>query len=166
MSKQSSELFIEEYHKRYGLNYSIIRFGSVFGPKASKKNGLTRIINTAIKEKKIYYNGTRKAIRRFIYVKDAARASAEVLKKKYNGKNLLLTGKSQIKITKVLNQVSKIFKINKKPVFGNIRDQGHYDVNPYSYIPKKDVKMKIKNTINLKRGILEIIKEIKNGKKK
>ena len=76
------------------------------------------------------------------------------------------TGKSQIKITKVLNQVSKIFKINKKPVFGNIRDQGHYDVNPYSYIPKKDVKMKIKNTINLKRGILEIIKEIKNGKKK
>ena len=81
VSKQSSELFVEEYNKRYGLNYSIIRFGSVFGPKASKKNGLTRIINTAIKKNKIYYNGTKRAIRRFIYVKDAARGSAEVLKK-------------------------------------------------------------------------------------
>ena len=165
VSKQSSELFVEEYNKRYGLNYSIIRFGSVFGPKASKKNGLTRIINTAIKKNKIYYNGTKRAVRRFIYVKDAARGSAEVLKKKYNNKNLLITGDNSIKISKVLHEVAKIFKIKKKAIYGNQRDKGHYDVNPYSYVPKKDVKLKIKSTISLKHGILEIIKEIKKKNK-
>ena len=161
VSKQSSELFIEEYHKRHGLNYSILRFGSVFGPRASKENGLSKIINKALREKKIYYSGTKKAIRNFIYVKDAARASAEVLKKKYNNKNLLLAGNSSIKIKNILNQVSKILKIKKKPIFGNLTNKGHYDVNPYSYVPKKDIKMKIKSTITLKNGILELIRELK-----
>ena len=165
VSKQSSELFIEEYHKRYRLNYSIIRFGSVFGPKSSKKNGLTKIINKALKEKKIHYSGTKKAIRRFIYVKDAAYASAEIIKKKYNSKNLLLTGNKPIKIIKVLDQVSKILKIKKKFTFGNLTDKGHYDVSPYSYVPKKDDKIRIKSTITLKEGILELIKEIKNEKR-
>ena len=45
------------------------------------------------------------------------RLTAEIIKKKYNGKNILITGNSQIKITKVLKEVAKITKINKKPIF-------------------------------------------------
>ena len=86
------------------------------------------------------------------------------MKKKYNNKNLLLTGDNSIKISKVLHEVAKIFKIKKRAIYGNQRDKGHYDVNPYSYVPKKDVKLKIKSTISLKHGILEIIKEIKKNK--
>ncbi len=165
VSKQASELFITEYKKRYGLDYSIIRFGSVFGPKGSKKNGLSKIISKALKEKKIYYSGTKNAVRRFIYVKDAVRLTAEIIKKKYNGKNILITGNSQIKITKVLKEVAKITKINKKPIFGNLKNEGHYDISPYNYTPIKDTKIKIKNTITLKKAILELIEEIKNEKR-
>ena len=161
VSKQSSELFIAEYKKRFGLDYSIIRCGSIFGPKSSKRNGLSKIINKAIKNKKIYYSGTKNAVRSFLYVKDAAHASAEILKKKYNGKNLLITGSSKIKITKVLKKISKIMKLNKKPVFGNKKNEGHYDVNPYSYVPLKDKKIKIKNSITLDEGINELIMELK-----
>ena len=86
-------------------------------------------------------------------------------KKKYNSKNLLLTGNKTIKIIKVLDQVSKILKIKKKFTFGNLTDKGHYDVSPYSYVPKKDDKIRIKSTLTLKEGILELIKEIKNEKR-
>mgnify|MGYP006076400317 CR=1 FL=1 len=166
VSKQSSELFIEEYYKKFGLNYSIIRFGSVFGPRASKKNGLSKIIHKALVEKKIFYSGTKKAVRKFIYVKDAARGGVEVLKKKYNNKNLLLTGNSSTKITDVLKKISLILKIKKKPTFSNSISEGHYNISPYSYIPKKDLKMKIKNTISLKDGIFELIKDIKKNEQK
>ncbi len=165
ISKQSSELFIAEYKKRYGLNYSIIRFGSVFGPKASKKNGLSKIIYKALKERKIYYSGTKNAARRFIYVKDAVRKTADVINKKYNGKNILITGSKQLKITKVLQEVADITKLRKKPVFGNLKHAGHYDITPYSYVPIKDTKIAIKNTITLKKAILELIEEIKNEKR-
>tara|TARA_A100000164_G_scaffold374918_1_gene408876 strand:- start:213 stop:1085 length:873 start_codon:yes stop_codon:yes gene_type:complete len=165
VSKQSSELFIAEYKKRYGLNYSIIRFGSVFGPKASKKNGLTKIVHKALREKKIYYSGTKNAVRSFIYVKDAVRKTAEMIKNKYNGKNILITGSNQIKITEVLKEVAKITKIRKKPTFGNLQNEGHYDISPYNYAPIKDTKIKTKNTITLKKAILELIEEIKHEKR-
>ena len=165
VSKQSSELFIAEYKKRYGLNYSIIRFGSVFGPKASKKNGLSKIVHKAFREKKLYYSGTKNAVRRFVYVKDAVRETAEIIKNKYNGKNILITGSNQIKITEVLKKVAKIAKLRKKPTFGNLKNEGHYDISPYNYTPIKDTKIKIKNTITLKKAILELIKEIKHEKR-
>lgn len=166
VSKQSSELFIEEYFKKFGLKYSIIRFGSVFGPRASKKNGLSKIIHKALAEKKIFYSGTKKAVRKFIHVKDAARGSVEALKSKYNNKNLLLTGNNAIKIIEVLKNVSKILNIKKKPTFSNSTSEGHYNITPYSYVPKKDLKIKIKNTISLKDGILELIKDIKKNEQK
>ena len=117
-------------------------------------------------EKKIFYSGTKKAVRKFIYVKDAARGGVEVLKKKYNNKNLLLTGNSSTKITDVLKKISLILKIKKKPTFSNSISEGHYNISPYSYIPKKDLKMKIKNTISLKDGIFELIKDIKKNEQK
>ncbi|HNW93643.1 MAG TPA: NAD(P)-dependent oxidoreductase, partial [bacterium] len=33
-SKQAAELFIEEYRQRYGLRYTILRYGSLYGPRA------------------------------------------------------------------------------------------------------------------------------------
>ena len=43
-SKQSSELYIEEYHKLYNLNYTILRYGSLYGPRSNQSNSIYRII--------------------------------------------------------------------------------------------------------------------------
>ena len=85
VSKQSSELFIEEYYKRRKLPYTILRFGTVYGPGSSNNNGLKKIVYKAIKEKKLEYSGSKNAERRFLHVSDAVNA---VLKhfKKYNYK--------------------------------------------------------------------------------
>ncbi|MDA9252868.1 NAD(P)-dependent oxidoreductase [Flavobacteriaceae bacterium] len=36
-TKQASELIIENYQKVYDLNYTILRYGSLYGPRAGKK---------------------------------------------------------------------------------------------------------------------------------
>ncbi len=64
-SKKAAEDYIEEYHKTYGLEYTILRFGSVYGENADKNNGILKIIKTAIKNKKLIYGGTRKAERKY-----------------------------------------------------------------------------------------------------
>ena len=63
VSKQASELYIEEFSKTFNLNYTILRFGSIYGPRADKRNGLSRIISTALKTGLVKYSGTAKAIR-------------------------------------------------------------------------------------------------------
>ena len=48
-SKQASEAYIEEYQKIYGLDYTILRYGSLYGPRADETNGLYRVVQSALK---------------------------------------------------------------------------------------------------------------------
>ena len=47
-TKQACELLIKEYNKMYGLNYSILQLGSVYGPGAERTNLISRLIHEAI----------------------------------------------------------------------------------------------------------------------
>ena len=49
-SKRAAEDFILEYSKKYNLKFTILRYGSLFGKRSNKKNGLYRIIINAIKK--------------------------------------------------------------------------------------------------------------------
>ena len=46
-SKQSSESFIEEYNKQYNLEYTILRYGSIYGPRSNTSNGIYRIVDSS-----------------------------------------------------------------------------------------------------------------------
>ena len=41
-SKQAAENYIEEYYKKFKLNYTILRYGSLYGPGAGTNNGLSK----------------------------------------------------------------------------------------------------------------------------
>ena len=53
-SKRAAESFVEEYRKKYNLEFTILRFGSVYGFRASKENTINKIIDVALKKKKNY----------------------------------------------------------------------------------------------------------------
>ena len=63
-----------------------------------------------------YTGGTSSAVRRYVNVKkDAAKKLVASLNKEVKNKNVLITGKKKIKITKVMNLLSKMLKIESKP---------------------------------------------------
>ena len=78
-SKQAAERFIETYHERYGLDYSILRYGSLYGRRADARNGIYRMLHEAVDRHSITYHGSGEAIREYIHVEDAARMSVQVL---------------------------------------------------------------------------------------
>ena len=39
-SKQAAEHYVEEYQRSYGLDYTILRYGSLYGPRSDNRNGL------------------------------------------------------------------------------------------------------------------------------
>ena len=57
-----------EYSKVYNLNFTILRFGSIYGPRSNLKNGLLKIVYDSIKKKKLIYRGTNKAVRSYIHI--------------------------------------------------------------------------------------------------
>lgn len=43
-SKQACELYIENYHDMFGLEYTILRYGSLYGPRADRRNAINRFV--------------------------------------------------------------------------------------------------------------------------
>ena len=161
ISKQASELYIEEYNKRFSLDYTILRFGTVYGVRSSKKNNLTKIINNALKKNVLKYTGgTASAVRRYINVKDAAKASFEILNSKFKNKNVLITGKKKVKITTIMRLLSEMLNIKSKPKYKKIAKYGHYNTTPYTYRKKPEIKYFPKRNVEIKKGLISLINEL------
>ena len=97
-SKKSVESFIDEYNKKDKLKYTILRFGSVYGNDSDPRNGIKKLLMSAVKDKTIIYGGTSKAERRFLHVDDAANASIMILKNKFINKRVLITEIKKLKL--------------------------------------------------------------------
>ena len=54
VSKQASELMTAEYGKVFKLKYTILRYGSIYGPRSNLNNGLFKIVYDAVKKKKLF----------------------------------------------------------------------------------------------------------------
>ena len=78
-SKQAAEHYVEEYQRAFDLDFTILRYGSLYGPRADATNGLYRIVRDALARGSISYAGNPESIREYIHVEDAARASVVVL---------------------------------------------------------------------------------------
>lgn len=132
-SKRAAEDYIKEFNHSLGINFTILRYGTVYGLRSGNNNSVTNIINYTKKNKKILYPGDKKSIRRYIHVKDAAEASVKILNNKYKNKCILLTGKKSIKIISFLKTLKKILKIKSKIKFMSKKRYGHYISKPASY---------------------------------
>ncbi len=164
VSKKSSEFFLEEFYKRNKLNYTVLRFGTIYGKNSSNKNGLKKIIFTAIEKKKLEYFGSLKSKRRYLHIDDAIFACIKTIEKKYDNKNILITGKKIVKVRKVLKIVSDKLNLKKRMIFKNTKGLGHYDSNPYTYKAKKEEKFNFTSPKKIEHGIDELISYLKNLK--
>ena len=141
-SKRAADDYVEEFYKSYKLNYTILRYGSVYGSRSDKSNGVRKILDKAIWEKKITYMGNSKTVREYINVLDAARASADILKKSFKNKCIILTGYKSFKINKVLEFLASTLNIDSKIIFKNEKNNQHYIKKPSPYLMKRGKKFK------------------------
>jgi len=161
-SKRASDDYVEEFYKSYKLNYTILRYGSVYGSRSDKSNGVRKILDKAIWEKKIIYTGSSKAVRKYINVLDAARASVDVLKKSFKNKCIILTGHKSFKINEVLKFLANTLNIDSKIIFKNEKNSQHYIKKLNPYLMKRGKKFKFTKMIDFKKGINFLIKELKH----
>jgi len=162
-SKQASESYVEEYHRVYGLDYTILRYGSLYGPRADNSNGLYRIVKSALDESIVKYSGDVNSMREYIHVEDAAKASVDILTNEFKNENIVLTGQEPMRVIEMLNMLAEILGLNKKSIkFIEDSYEGHYIRTPYAYQPKLGKKYIPPVHVDLGQGLLQIIDDISN----
>ena len=165
VSKHACEMLIEEYHKSFNINYTILRFGTIFGTRATGDNSVMRSLKQAYENKKIMLQGDGEEIREFIHVIDAAKAAAMVMNKKYYGENLLITGLNRMKISELMSIIKEIFnnKISIKYIGGK---KGHYKFTPHTFKSKSNKKILLDSYHDIGEGLIEILNEFESIKLK
>jgi UDP-glucose 4-epimerase len=159
-SKHSSELFIEEYQRAFGVPYTILRYGSLYGLRSNHSNGVYRIVRRALEDGEIVYEGHPEALREYIHVEDAARSSVEMLQPQYENQHVMLTGHKPMRVYDFLHLLGEMLGIEDKVRFIENTQPGHYVRTPYSYNPKIGLKYSPPFHVDLGQGVLNLVEEI------
>ena len=161
-TKQACEAYIEEYERRFGLAYTILRYGSLYGPRADASNGVHRLLRQAATDGKVTVVGEPGDSREYIHVEDAARLSVSAAGEEHRNQHLVVTGAHPTRLADLLTMFSEILgrplEIEySEPAQGDVT--GHYHVTPYSFSPRVGRKLTSSYYVDMGQGVLQMLEE-------
>ena len=159
-SKFAAENYVEEYSRAFNLNYTVLRYGSLYGPRSDEHNGVWRIIKGAIENGEVNYEGSIEAMREYIHVVDAATASVAALNDEFCNQHVVLTGQEPMRVMDFLKMIAEILGLEQDVKFSESEHSGHYIRTPYAYLPKLGRKYVPPMHVDLGQGLLQLIDEI------
>lgn len=162
-SKAACENYIDAYQRQYGLDYTILRYGTLYGTRADEKNSVGRFIKEAMSEARIIYAGDGSEIREYINVLDAAQASVEILSDEFRNEHVIFTGHYPMKVMELFIMIKEMLKkdirfefIPPKP--GDLT--AHYTITPYTFTPKIGKKYVKHYYTDMGQGLLQCMQEV------
>jgi len=104
-TKMVAENIIKDLHRLNGLDYSILRLGTTYGPHMRKELAIYIFIEQALNNKPLTIHGSGKQTRCFIYIDDLVDGLVNVLKKGVSGETLNLATEEELSILEVADMV-------------------------------------------------------------
>lgn len=155
ITKLASEKYLYYYKKIYNLNYVILRYGNVYGPRQNAKGeaGVVSIfLEKMLKNVQPVINGTGRQTRDFVFVKDVALANARALK--FPESDVFnISSNTETTVIKLFDLINNYFGKKFKKVFGPPKIGEQY--RSYLSNGKANKIFKWKPETNLNDGLKE-----------
>ncbi len=159
-TKQSCELLIENYNEVFGLPYTILRYGSLYGPRVDERNFIYQIVKKALTEKKIVREGDGEEIREYIHVSDAAKGSVQVLSDEFVNQYVIITGNQQMKVKDLLTMIREMLDNKVEIKYVKPSHNYHYEITPYTFAPRIAKRIVSSAYVDLGQGLLKCIQSV------
>ncbi|MDR3253741.1 MAG: SDR family NAD(P)-dependent oxidoreductase [Endomicrobium sp.] len=158
IAKNSVEGYIKFYSAVHRLDYTILRYGNVYGPRQDPcgEAGVVAIfISKILNNENITIFGNGKQMRDYIYVADVVNANLKALSKAKN-QTLNISAGKPLSVKELVKIMSGISGYNKKIIYKPKREgelfKSFLNINKaekiLSWKPKFDIKQGIKETIS------------------
>jgi UDP-glucose 4-epimerase len=165
ISKLTSEKLTEEYYKKFGLEFTIIRYGSVYGEKNYHNNYIYNLVQQAMYTGKIDHNGDGEEIREYIHAADVAKLAIQIIESDaYINEHIILTGVERIHRKELFNMIKEMLGNELEINLNNDGYHNHYKITPYSFHPTRSKKLVANPYIDMGQGILECMQDIEKNK--
>ena len=157
-SKTASELVIKNYNLLFGIEYTIIRYSTAYGPRNRNVDAISIFVDRALKNLNLIILGDGNQKRNYVHVEDLANGSMIALNKKLKNKTLTLTSKKSIKIISLAKIILNLTKSKSKIIFNKKRKRFDDFTSSDKYFIKKKDLSGWKPKYNLKTGLKQYIK--------
>ena len=156
----ASSLYVYgKYQAMYGLPYTILRYGSLYGPRADMRNAIHRFVHEALTTGSITYYGTPTALREYMHVDDASSATLHVLGPEFANQNIIISGNQPMRVADLFRMIGEMLGKELEIRYQNDPNSGHYQVTPYAFMPRMGRKLVPPLTVDLGQGILRVMEE-------
>jgi len=120
-SKHSVEHYLYIYHVNYGLDYTVLRYPNVYGPRQDPRGeaGVVAIFTgQMLADEQVVINGDGDQTRDFVFVEDCARANLLALTRA-NGSGIYNLGSGRgTSVNEIFDDLRRITGYRRKPVHG------------------------------------------------
>jgi len=161
ISKLTSEKIVEEYYKKFGLEFTIVRYGSVYGERDYHNNYIYNLLKKAVKDGEINHSGDGEEIREYIHAADVAKLAVQIIESdEFINEHIILTGVERMQRKELFEMVNEI--LGNKLII-KLNDDGyynHYKTTPYSFHPTRSKKLVANPYIDMGQGLIECLKDI------
>lgn len=159
ISKLASEKLVREYHKRYGLDYTILRYGSIYSERPFENNYIYNLVHRAVRTGEIHHSGDGEEIREYIHAMDAAKLSVDILEKPdCLNEIFMLTGAERMKRSELFEMINEMLNGRLKIHLSNSGYAHHYKLTPYSFTPESSRKLVANPYVDMGQGIMDCIR--------
>ena len=161
VSKQTGESLCKTYHNEYGLNYTTLRYGSLYGRDANHWNFIYGVCKALLTTGEFTYISSKESVREYIHIFDAARETVRIAQDpEFSNKAVLITGHQRMRIEEFFNMIKEIMGKDIKIHYTPADQHRHYVVTPYSFEADIPVRINLSTYVDISEGILDCLREI------
>lgn len=162
-TKQAAENLVQDLSAQLDVESTILRFGSLYGPRADANNAILRLVTQAVRDQRIDFWGDGSEIREYIHIADAAELAVDALDAKYAGQVLHITGRERITTLELVVMINEMLGGQVDISLGDQPFEGRYRITPYSFEAVTARRIVRDTYIDLGLGLLETIKQVSSA---
>lgn len=161
VSKQAGESLCKTFSDEYGLKYSILRYGSLYGRDANHWNFIYGVCKALLTKGEFTYISSKDSIREYIHIFDAARETVRIATDpEFENKAILITGHQRMKIDEFFTMLKEIIGKDVKINYTPAEQHNHYVITPYSFEVDVPVRVNLTSYVDISEGILDCLREV------
>ncbi|CAA6812680.1 MAG: NAD-dependent epimerase/dehydratase [uncultured Sulfurovum sp.] len=164
ISKLTSEKLTEEYYKKFGLEFTIVRYGSVYGERDYHNNYIYNLLKKSLSTNEISHSGDGEEIREYIHAADVAKLAVDLIESDdFINEHIILTGVERMQRKELFAMINEVLGGKLKIILQDDGYSNHYKTTPYSFHPTRSKKLVANPYIDMGQGLLDCLKDIEDN---
>lgn len=157
-TKQAAENLVQDLADQWEIGATILRFGSLYGPRADQNNAILRLVSQAVVEGRIDFWGDGSEIREYVHISDAAALAVDALDSRFVGKSLHITGRERVSTRDLIDMINEMLGGGLAVTMRDEPFEGRYRLTPYSFEANSGRRLTSDTYVDLGLGLLEAIR--------